>query len=122
MPSPRAITIAVWIFSINACFAIFDYLDPFSFGMHFGVDMGLINSTAQAANITSVSGFGIAEAVLAFNMFINLILGPLMLVPTILNIIGVVGLINWIITGSVWLIYAIFIVQLLTGRLFKVMQ
>ena len=122
MAAPRAVLVAGWIFCVNAAFAIFNTLDPFDFNMPMMVDSAMINTTAQAANTTALSGFGIAEAVAGFNMFVQLILGPLTLVPTLLNMIGVIGIVNWVLTGLVWFMYAMFIFQILTGRMFKVMQ
>ena len=118
--SPRALVVAAWIFSVNCGFAIYNTLDPFHFAMPLLVDAAMINQTALAANATSVSGLGIAEAVMGINLFLQILVGPLTLVPTILSMIGVVGIINWCLTGVTWFIYIVFLVQLLSGRIFKV--
>ena len=119
--NPRAVVLAAWIFCVNCGFAIYNTLDPFDFAMPLLVDAAMINQTAMAANMSTVSGLGIAEAVMGINVFLQIMLGPLTLVPTILVMIGVTGVINWCLTGITWFVYAMFMVQLLTSRLFKVM-
>ena len=120
--NPRAIVVATWIFCVNCGFAIYNTLDPFHFALPLLVDAAMINQTAMASNMTAVSGLGIAEAVMGINLFLQIIIGPLTLVPTILTMIGVTGIINWCLTGTTWFIYIMFMVQLLTGRIFKVIS
>ena len=120
MATPRSLLIAIWIFCVNFCYAIFNQLDPFNLHMELAYSQELISSATSAANQTGyVTGWGVAEAVQAFNMFIDIILGPLTLVPTLLNSLGVTGLINAGLTGVVYFMYAVLIFQLLTGRMLR---
>jgi hypothetical protein len=53
---------------------------------------------------------------MALNLFIDLILGPFRLAPQLMSMIGITGVINYILSGCVWLVYGYFIFQLVTGR------
>lgn len=111
----RGLTIAVWVFCINAMFTIMAQIDPFGLGLNYSLGMELIETPADTAP-TTLSYLGVPEIVNALNVFMTLILGPFRLVPQIMDMIGISGIINVILTGCVWLVYGWFMFQLITGR------
>lgn len=115
----RGLTLAVWIFCINLMFAIFESVNPFGVEFSFYLGDELITTAEATQNVTSVSFLGIPEMVMATNLFFSLLLGPLKLVPAILNLIGVTGTVNWAISGCVWVIYGWTMFQLITGKMLK---
>ncbi len=115
----RGLTLAVWIFCVNCVFTIFQEVDPFQAGLNFGLGTALIDAATSASNITGISFLGIPEMVMAINLFLSLVLGPFILVPDILNLIGIVGILKTVITGAVWFIYGWFIFQIISGRMLK---
>ena len=122
---PRAITIAVWVWSINAMTLILNSIDPFHAGLTIGADFSLINQTALAANITATQGAGAFGLLLEFfnvvNLFFQLLLGPFIYLPDLLNIIGVTGIIHTVIIAAVWIPWCWILLGVITGRALKEM-
>ena len=56
------------------------------------------------------------------NTFLDLILGPFRLAPQLMAMIGIPEIINYTLTGCIWLIYGYFIFQLVTGRVLRDVQ
>lgn len=113
MSSARGLTVAVWIFCINATFTIFNQLDIFGAGLDYTLGDEMLDVTATAPELTFL---GVAEIVNALNVFIDLILGPFTLMPQLLGMIGISGVLNSTLCAAVWLIYGWFVFQLITGR------
>lgn len=116
MASARGLTVAVWIFCINATFTIFNQLDIFGAGLDYTLGDEMLNVTAAAPEL---SFLGVAEIVNALNVFIDLILGPFTLMPQLLGMVGISGILNSTLCAAVWLIYGWFVFQLITGRSLK---
>ncbi len=112
----RGLTIAVWIFAVNAVFTIFNEISPFLTELDYSLGNELIDQAAGAAAVSEVSFLGSAEIVHALNIFLDLILGPFRLAPQLMAMIGVTGILNYTLTGCIWLVYGYFIFQLVTGR------
>lgn len=112
----RGLTIAVWIFAVNAVFTILNETNPFSSELDYTLGNELIDLAAGTGAVSEVSFLGAAEIVHALNIFLDLILGPFRLAPQLMAMIGVTGILNYTLTGCIWLVYGYFIFQLITGR------
>jgi len=123
---PRALTIAVYVWSINAMTLIINSINPFHTGILIAADFGMVNATAAAANVTAVSGIGIFGLLLEFvniiNLLLQLVLGPFIYVPNLLNLLGVTGILHTIIIAAVWIPWALFLFGVITGRALKEMM
>lgn len=121
---PRAITVTIYIFCMNITFMLIEIARPFHIDLSlFSGDWKLVNdSVVMAANMNQTGGFGLfglpGVMFSMLDLFITLILGPLKLVPTFLGLVGFDLLTIWIISSLVWVVYIIFVVQLITGRVF----
>ncbi len=112
----RGLTIAVWIFCVNAMFTILHSIPPFTV-MDYSLGDELINASQTGAGFSSeISFLGVPEIVNALNVFLDLILGPFTLAPQIMSMIGITGIVNGVLTGCLWLAYGWFVFQLVTGR------
>ncbi len=117
----RSLTLAVWIFCVNAVFTIFKSIDPFNSALDYTLGDEIID-TALAAQDTAgggILGLGITEILLALNTFLDLILGPLTLIPQLMTMIGITGVLLYVITASVWMVYGIFVFQLIAAKPLK---
>lgn len=118
----RAVTIAVWVWSVNAMTVILNHVNPFHTTITMDVSMGLLNSTAAASNMTGVSGIGLFGLLLEFvgiiNLLCELILGPLLYVPSLLNMLGLysANVIHTVIVAAVWIPWAFLLFGVITGR------
>jgi hypothetical protein len=112
----RGLTIAVWIFAVNAVFTILNEINPFASELDYTLGNELIDLAAGTGAVSEVSFLGAAEIVHALNIFLDLILGPFRLAPQLMAMIGVTGVLNYTLTGCIWLVYGYFIFQLITGR------
>ncbi len=122
----RAITIAIYVWSINAMTIILNAIDPFHWGQTLAENWDLIDLSAIGANIQSVTGIGLfgllIEFVSIFNILIQLILGPFIYVPKILQMVGIDPFgseIGMIIVAAVWIPWALFLFGIITGRALK---
>ena len=113
---PRGLTIAIWVFAVNAMFTILKQINPFTTDLDYTIGSELINATTNSSVVGDVSFLGTAEILNSLNLFIDLILGPFTLVPQIMSMIGITGIVNTVLTGCIWFVYAYFIFQLITGR------
>lgn len=112
----RGLTIAIWIFAVNAMFTILKSVNPFGTEMDYSLGTELINATAESAAVSEISFLGITEIVMVLNLFLDLILGPFTLAPQLMSMIGITGVVNYVLTGCLWMVYGYFIFQLVTGR------
>lgn len=115
----RGLTLAVWVFCLNVSFVVFQATNPFGIDLQFGFGSALMDMAMGTSKVTGISFLGIPEMVMAINLFFSLILGPLLLVPDIMNLIGITGIINTCLTACVWLIWGWFIFQIISGRMLK---
>jgi len=122
---PRAITIAVYVWSLNAMTLIVNQINPFRVTFSIAADFGLVNATAAAANVTATSGIGLFGLLLEFvnviNLLLQLILGPFIYVPNLLNVLGIEGIIHTVIVAAVWIPWALILFGIITGRALKEM-
>lgn len=119
----RALTIAVWIFAVNATFTVLKVLNPFDTALDYTLGTELIDGAIDSsAVVTEVSFLGVSEIVQGLNIFLDLILGPFRLAPQIMTMIGIPDVITYILTGCIWLVYGYFIFQLVTGRALREVQ
>ena len=123
---PRALTVAVYVWSINAMTLIINTVNPFHTSIVIAADFGMVNATATAANVTAVSGIGLFGLLLEFvsiiNLLIQLVLGPFIYIPNLLNLLGIVGIMHTIIVAAVWIPWALFLFGVVTGRALKEMM
>ena len=113
----RGLTIAVWVFCINLLFTILASVNPFGLTHNFVLGTEIVDVAYSSQNVTEVSALGVGEIVMGVNLLLSLLLGPLTLVPTLLNLIGIVGIVNWALTACVWVIWSYTLVQIVTGRM-----
>lgn len=113
----RGLTIAVWVFCLNLMFTAFTAIDPFGAAVDYGLGSELIGTVTNSSSITEVTDLGVGEMIMVTNLFITLLLGPLTLVPTILNLIGITGILQLILSAAVWVTYGWTMYQLITGRM-----
>jgi len=122
---PRAVTIAVYIWSLNAVTLIMNQINPFHATFTLAADFGLVNATAAAANTTAVSGIGLFGLLLEFvsiiNLLFQLVLGPFIYIPNMLNILGITGILSNILIAAVWIPWAWLLFGVITGRALKEM-
>lgn len=118
----RGLTIAVWIFAVNAMFTILKAIDPFKTELDYTLGTELIDSAIDTSTTTEISFLDPGTIVMMLNTFLDLILGPLRLTPQLMAMIGIPEIINYTLTGCVWLIYGYFIFQLVTGRVLRDVQ
>ena len=111
----RGLTIAVWIFSVNAMFTILKAINPFQTELDYTLGTELIDSSNETAT-TEISFLDPGTIVMMLNTFLDLILGPFRLAPQLMAMIGIPEIINYTLTGCIWLIYGYFLFQLVTGR------
>jgi len=123
---PRALTVAVYVWSINAMTLIINTVNPFHTSIVIAADFGMVNATATAANVTAVSGIGLFGLLLEFvsiiNLLLQLVLGPFIYIPNLLNLLGIVGIMHTIIVAAVWIPWALFLFGVVTGRALKEMM
>lgn len=117
----RGLTIAVWIFSVNAMFTILKAINPFKTELDYTLGTELIDSTIETTT-TEISFLDPGTIVMMLNTFLDLILGPIRLAPQLMAMIGIPEIINYTLTGCIWLIYGYFIFQLVTGRVLRDVQ
>ena len=108
----RGLTIAVWIFAVNAMFTILKAINPFKTELDYTLGTELINASAT----TEISFLDPGTIVMMLNTFLDLILGPFTLAPQMMSMIGIPGIIIYPLTGCLWMIYSYFLFQLVTGR------
>lgn len=118
----RGLTIAVWIFSVNAMFTILKAINPFQTELDYTLGTELIDSAIDTSTTTEISFLDPGTIVMILNTFLDLILGPIRLTPQLMAMIGIPEIINYTLTGCVWLIYGYFIFQLVTGRVLRDVQ
>ena len=119
----RGLTIAVWIFSVNAMFTILKAINPFKTELDYTLGTELINSTIDSSSAAGeISFLDPGTIVMMLNTFLDLILGPFRLAPQLMAMIGIPEIINYTLTGCIWLIYGYFIFQLVTGRVLRDVQ
>ena len=111
----RGLTIAVWIFAVNAMFTILKAINPFKTELDYTLGTELINSTIDTTT-TEISFLDPGTIVMILNTFLDLILGPFTLAPQLMSMIGIPGIIIYPLTGCLWMIYSYFLFQLVTGR------
>ena len=112
----RGLTIAVWIFAVNAMFTILKAINPFKTELDYTLGTELINSTIDTSTTAEISFLDPGTIVMMLNTFLDLILGPFSLAPQLMAMIGIPEIINYTLTGCIWLIYSYFLFQLVTGR------
>src|SRR5690606_20773429 len=112
----RGLTIAVWIFSVDAMFTILKAINPFQTDLDYTLGTELIDSAIDTSTTTEISFLDPGTIVMMLNTFLDLILGPIRLTPQLMAMIGIPEIINYTLTGCIWLIYGYFIFQLVTGR------
>lgn len=113
----RGLTIAVWIFAVNAMFTILKAINPFKTELDYTLGTELINSTVDSSSAAGeISFLDPGTIVMMLNTFLDLILGPFRLAPQLMAMIGIPEIINYTLTGCIWLIYSYFLFQLVTGR------
>lgn len=119
----RGLTIAVWIFAVNAMFTILKAINPFKTELDYTLGTELINSTIDTSTTAGeISFLDPGTIVMMLNTFLDLILGPFRLAPQLMAMIGIPEIINYTLTGCIWLIYGYFIFQLVTGRVLRDVQ
>lgn len=118
----RGLTVAVWVFAVNAMFTILKSIDPFNSPLDYTLGTELINTSVEVAAVQEVSFLDPSTIIMIMNLFLDLILGPFRLVPQLMSMIGITGVINYTLTGCVWMIYGYFLFQLVTGRVLKDVQ
>lgn len=118
----RGLTIAVWIFSVNAMFTILKAINPFQTELDYTLGTELIDSAIDTSTTTEISFLDPGTIVMMLNTFLDLILGPIRLTPQLMAMIGIPEIINYTLTGCIWLIYGYFIFQLVTGRVLRDVQ
>jgi len=119
----RGLTIAVWIFAVNAMFTILKVINPFKTELDYTLGTELINSTIDSSSAAGeISFLDPGTIVMMLNTFLDLILGPFRLAPQLMAMIGIPEIINYTLTGCIWLIYGYFIFQLVTGRVLRDVQ
>lgn len=118
----RGLTIAVWIFAVNAMFTILKAINPFKTELDYTLGTELINSTIDTSTTAEISFLDPGTIVMMLNTFLDLILGPFRLAPQLMAMIGIPEIINYTLTGCIWLIYGYFIFQLVTGRVLRDVQ
>jgi hypothetical protein len=122
----RGLTIAVYVFCVNVAFTLVGYVNPFHLPVGAETifsDMGLINTTVSssmalnATNVGTIGLFGMLTSFISvFGIMINLVLGPLTLVPAIMDHLGFDMFVTYVIASMVWVSYAVLMFQLITGR------
>lgn len=117
----RSLTLAVWIFSVNAVFTVFKSIEPFNSGLDYTLGNEMIDAALAAQDTagSGILGLGLTEILLALNTFLDLILGPITLIPQLMTMIGITGILLYVITASVWMVYGIFVFQLISGKPLK---
>ena len=118
----RGLTIAVWIFAVNAMFTILKVINPFQTELDYTLGTELIDSAIDTSTTTEISFLDPGTIVMMLNTFLDLILGPIRLTPQLMAMIGIPEIINYTLTGCIWLIYGYFIFQLVTGRVLRDVQ
>jgi len=118
----RGLTIAVWIFAVNAMFTILKAINPFQTELDYTLGTELIDSAIDTSTTTEISFLDPGTIVMMLNTFLDLILGPFRLAPQLMAMIGIPEIINYTLTGCIWLIYGYFIFQLVTGRVLRDVQ
>lgn len=118
----RGLTIAVWIFAVNAMFTILKAINPFKTELDYTLGTELINSTIDTSTTTEISFLDPGTIVMMLNTFLDLILGPFTLAPQLMSMIGIPGTIIYPLTGCLWMIYSYFLFQLVTGRVLRDVQ
>ncbi len=119
----RGLTIAVWIFAVNAMFTILKAINPFKTELDYSLGTELINASVDSSSAAGeISFLDPGTIVMALNTFLDLILGPFRLAPQLMAMIGIPEIINYTLTGCIWLIYGYFIFQLVTGRVLRDVQ
>ena len=120
---PRAVQLAVAIWCINLMCVIVNNIEIFHGQPEIGMNWALVNTTLSWGNITATSGIGAFGILLDFvnilNLFIQLILGPFILVPSILDIVGITGIMRIAIIAMVWIPWSIFLFGMITARALK---
>ena len=111
----RGLTVAVWIFAVNAMFTILKAINPFKTELDYTLGTELINSTIDTTT-TEISFLDPGTIMMMLNTFLDLILGPFTLAPQMMSMIGIPGIIIYPLTGCLWMIYSYFLFQLVTGR------
>ena len=112
----RGLTIAVWIFAVNAMFTILKAINPFKTELDYTLGTELINTSINTSTTTEISFLDPGTIVMMLNTFLDLILGPFTLAPQLMSMIGIPGIIIYPLTGCLWMIYSYFLFQLVTGR------
>ena len=112
----RGLTIAVWIFAVNAMFTILKAINPFKTELDYTLGTELINTSINTSTTTEISFLDPGTIVMMLNTFLDLILGPFTLAPQMMSMIGIPGIIIYPLTGCLWMIYSYFLFQLVTGR------
>lgn len=112
----RGLTIAVWIFAVNAMFTILKAINPFKTELDYSLGTELINTSINTSTTTEISFLDPSTIVMMLNTFLDLILGPFTLAPQLMSMIGIPGIIIYPLTGCLWMIYSYFLFQLVTGR------
>ena len=124
----RAVTLAIWVWSINAMIVIMNSVNPFHATFVLDASMDLINSTAAAANITSVSGIGLFGLLFEFvgiiNLLFQLVLGPFIFIPSLLNLLGIesTNILHSVIVGASWILWGFLLFGVITGRALREIQ
>lgn len=119
----RGLTIAVWIFAVNAMFTILKAINPFKTELDYTLGTELINASVDSSSAAGeISFLDPGTIVMMLNTFLDLILGPFRLAPQLMAMIGIPEIINYTLTGCIWLIYGYFIFQLVTGRVLRDVQ
>ena len=119
----RGLTIAVWIFAVNAMFTVLKAINPFRTELDYSLGTELINASVDSSSAAGeISFLDPGTIVMALNTFLDLILGPFRLAPQLMAMIGIPEIINYTLTGCIWLIYGYFIFQLVTGRVLRDVQ
>jgi len=115
----RGLTIAVWVFSLNVMFTIFRSINIFDTELDYSLGTEMINTTTNVSAIQEISLLDPGTIIMILNTFLDLILGPFRLIPQLMAMIGITGVINYTLTGCVWMVYGYFLFQLVTGRALK---
>ena len=118
----RGLTIAVWIFAVNAMFTILKAINPFKTKLDYTLGTELINTSINTSTTTEISFLDPGTIVMMLNAFLDLILGPFTLAPQMMSMIGIPGIIIYPLTGCLWMIYSYFLFQLVTGRVLRDVQ
>lgn len=120
MTAPRAVVIAIQVWAFNCMCVVVNNIALFQHQPIVGMNWGIINSTVVWANQTTVGGIGlfgiIIDFINIFNLFLQLVFGPFILVPSILDIFSITGVIRTIIIAMIWIPWAIFLFGMVTGR------